>query len=387
MYNVTDMNYTRVIDEIFSQIEGVRFDVRLWNGQQLQYGKGRTKAFTLIFEDERTAKRLLSQGALGFGESYMDGTLRIQGDLEAYLRLRHQFKMIKPSLRMAAASFLASQTVPKDTKGRISYHYDLGNDFFGLFLDEKTMSYSCGLYATGKETLGVAQQNKIKLVCEWLDLPAGAKVLDLGCGWGGFAVYAAKHHGWQITSCTLSKEQLTYCKKLVRADSLQKKISLEYCDMLVDLPAGEFDAIVMLESIEHVGKQRLDPFIGKLYQKLRPGGVAYIQTTGCYREKRVDRWILKYVFPGGYLPAQLELVGAASNAGFELRKFVDDTPNYIATITEWIKGLEANRSTVEKMFDKRFYRLWELWMHGAKVAFEMRSMGLFRIELRRPDKK
>lgn len=378
------MDYARVVDEIFSQINGVRFDIRLWDNQVLQYGTGRKKAFTLVFEDEWTAKRLLSQGALGFGESYMEGKLRIEGDLEAYQRLRHQFKKIKPSVRMAIATFMAGRSVPKDTKDQISYHYDLGNDFFKLILDQETMSYSCGLYVNGNETLELAQQNKIKLVCQWLDLPPNATVLDLGCGWGGFATYAAKNHKWKITSCTLSKEQLKYCEKLVKANSLQKKISLEYSDMLKDLPDGEFDAIVMLESIEHVGKPRLNDFIGELYQKLKPGGVLYIQTTGKYKPRMPDKWTLKYVFPGGYLPSQQELVDASSEAGFELKKFVDDTPSYILTLTEWIKNFESNRSIVEKMFNEEFYRLWELWMHGAKVAFEMHSMGLFRIKLRKP---
>jgi cyclopropane-fatty-acyl-phospholipid synthase len=275
--------------------------------------------------------------------------------------------------------------VPSDRKDQIAYHYDLGNEFFKLILDHKTMSYSAGLYKTGKEELATAQQNKIKLVCEWLDLPNGATVLDLGSGWGGFATYAAQKHKWRITACTLSKEQLTYCNKLIKARSLQKLISMDYRDMIIDLPKGQFDAIVMLESIEHVGKQRLSQFIGELQKKLKPGGILYIQTTGRYKPKQVDKWTLKYVFPGGYLPAKQELLDAASNNGLEVEKFVDDTPSYIFTMTEWIKQLEQNRSTIEKMFDASFYRLWELWMHGAKVAFEVNSMNLFRIKMRKPD--
>ncbi len=378
------MSMVNLLDTIFSQVEGVRFDIDLWNGQSLQYGSGRSKAFTLVFKDEWTAKRLLSQGALGFGESYMEGKLLVEGDLEAYLSLRHQFKKIKLSPRMMAAAYLSTRSVPKNTKEQISYHYDIGNDFFGLILDQKSMSYSCGLYDKGVESLAAAQQNKIKLVCDWLDLPAGANVLDLGCGWGGFAVYAAQKHNWKITACTLSKQQYKYCQKLVKANALHKKVSLKCQDMLKDLPAGEFDAIVMIESIEHVGKSNLEDFINKLYDKLRPGGVLYIQTTGKYKPKMPDKWTLKYVFPGGYLPSQQELVDAASGAGFELQKFIDDTPSYVLTLKEWIKNLESNRSKIEQMFDPKFYRLWELWMHGAKVAFEVNSMGLFRIKLRKP---
>ena len=379
------MNYAPVVDEIFSQIRGVNFAVHLWDGKKLKYGTGPEKDFTLILEDEHTAKRLLSQGALGFGESYMDGRLRLEGDLEAYLKLRHQFKAIKPSVRLATASFLASRSMLKETKDQISYHYDIGNDFFKLILDHKTMSYSCGRYLTGKESLDSSQQNKIQMVCDWLNVPLGAKILDLGCGWGGFATFAAKKYQWQITSYTLSQQQFAYCKKRLAAESLSKYIKLQYRDMLLDLPKQQFDAIVMLESIEHVGKARLESFVKQLYERLRPGGVLYIQTTGRYQPKPPDAWTLKYVFPGGYLPSQQQLVSAASAAGFQLRKFVDDTPDYILTLTEWIRRLESNRRVIEDMFDPTVYRLWELWMHGAKVAFEVHSMGLFRIELRKPE--
>lgn len=385
MYNDADMNYARVVDDIFSQVNGVRFCLQLWDGQKFEYGKGRKKAFTLVFKNEQAAKRLLSQGALGFGEAYMDGSLRIEGDLEQYLRLRHQFKKNKPSLYTVAAVLAARKNVPKNTSERISYHYDLGNEFFGLLLDHKTMSYSCGLYLRGNESLDVAQLHKIRLVCNWLDLPAGATVLDLGCGWGGFATYAAKNHNWNIVSYTLSKEQFKYCEKKIHANSLQKKVRLEYRDMLVDLPEGKFDAIVMLESIEHVGRQRLHTYIDDLYQKLKPGGVLYIQTTGRYKPKMPDNWVLKYIFPGGYLPSQQELVDDACSAGFTLNRFIDDTPSYILTLGQWIKNLESHRRTIEGMFGKEFYRMWELWMHGAKVAFEVRSMGLFRIKLQKPN--
>ncbi len=380
------MDYAQVINEVFGQIEGVRFGIRLWDGRKLEYGKGRKKAFTLLFHEEKAAKRLLSQGSLGFGESYMDGSLQIEGSLDEYLKLRHQFKKVKPSVRLATAKLMASRDTPKDTKGRIAYHYDFSNEFFKLILDKRTMSYSSGIYVNGQENLGQAQQNKIKLVCEWIDAPSGAKILDLGCGWGGFATYAATNYDWTITSCTLSVEQLKFCKDLVRKKSLQKKILLEYRDMLTDLPDGEFDAIVMLESIEHVGKSRLNAFIKKLYQKLKPGGVLYIQASGRYKPKALDRWTLKYVFPGGYLPSQQELVDSASGSGFKLKRFVDDAPNYALTIDSWIKNLETNRHTIEKDFGVETYRLWELWMHGARIGFEVGSMGLFRMKLQRPEK-
>jgi cyclopropane-fatty-acyl-phospholipid synthase len=378
------MNYLHVIDEIFSQFTGPRFSVKLWDGQERFYGTGPSSTFTLVIDDEATVQRLLAEGALGFGESYMEGKLRVEGDLEAYLGLRHQFKHVRRSLRLVMATLLAMWSTPSNRKDQIAYHYDLGNDFFQMLLDNKTMSYSAGRYEAGSESLESAQQKKIELVCRWLDLPAGASVLDLGFGWGGFATHAAKNLHWNITGYTLSKAQLEYCQKLIEKNHLEKSISLEYRDMLEDLPTTQFDAIVMLESIEHVGQQRLVPFISQLKEVLKPGGSLYIQATGRYKPHPVDKWTLKYVFPGGYLPAKGELLAAATQAGLVVEEFQDDTPDYIRTMTEWIKNLESHRADIEAKFDKSFYRLWELWMHGAKVAFEVNSMSLFRIRLRRP---
>lgn len=378
------MNYLRVIDEIFSQFTGPKFAVKLWDGQERFYGTGPSSTFTLVIDDEATAQRLLAEGALGFGEAYMEGRLRVEGDLEAYLRLRHQFKHVRRSLRLAIATLLAVWGTPRNRKDQIAYHYDLGNDFFQMILDHKTMSYSAGRYETESENLESAQQKKIELVCRWLDLPAGASVLDLGFGWGGFATHAAKNLHWNITGYTLSNAQLEYCRKLIEKSHLKEPISLEYRDMLEDLPTTQFDAIVMIESIEHVGQQRLTPFLNKLKEMLKPGGSLYIQATGRYKSHPVDKWTLKYVFPGGYLPAKGELLTSATQAGLIVEEFQDDTPDYIRTMTEWIKNLESHRADIEKKFDKPFYRLWELWMHGAKVAFEVNSMSLFRIRLRRP---
>src|SRR3989338_5542349 len=156
------MNYVRVLEEIFSQFEGPGFSVKLWDGKERHYGAGATSVFTLLIDDAMTAQRLLGQGSLGFGESYMEGRLRIEGDLEAYFRLRHQFKYVRRSLRLLLATFLASRTIPRNRKDQIAYHYDLGNNFFQMILDHETMSYSAGRYETGSENLASAQQKKLE---------------------------------------------------------------------------------------------------------------------------------------------------------------------------------------------------------------------------------
>ncbi len=378
------MNYIQVINEIFSQFKGQKFSVKLWDGIEYFYGTENSNAFTLIIKDGKTAQRLLAQGALGFGEAYMDGSIKIEGNLEAYLRLRYQFKHIKRSLRLIFATFLAIRNVPRDRKSQIAYHYDFGNDFFQMFLDHDTMSYSAGYYETGSESLETAQQKKLELMCRWLNLPAGSSVLDLGFGWGGFAKYAVMNKQWNITGYTLSKAQLEYCRHLVKINQLGKSVLLEYKDMVDNLPITQFDGVIMIESIEHVGQKRLPRFFNKLHEVVKPGGSLVLQLTGRHKPRKVDQWTLKYVFPGGYLPSKEELISSAIHAGFLVEDFRDDTADYIRTMTEWIKRLESHKGDIERKFDKPFFRLWKLWMHGAKVAFEIETMSLFRLRLKRP---
>lgn len=377
------MNYIEVIDKFFNQYRGPKFSIELWNNKKRYYGSGASSNFNLIIKDAATVKKLLSQGSIGFGESFMDESLKVEGDIEAYLRLRHLFKKVRFSPFLAIAKFLANYTIPKDRKYQVAYHYDLGNDFFKMILDNNTMSYSAGLYKKSSESLANAQQNKIELICKWLSLPKNAYVLDLGSGWGGFALHAAKKYKWRLTGYTLSKAQLDYCRKLTKSSHLESSISFEYSDMLINFPSIKFDGIVMIESIEHVGQKNLIPFFHKIKSVLKNGAPFIVQLTGRYVPKRVDRWTLKYVFPEGYLPAKDEISEAAKDAGFLVEEFRDDTPDYIRTMAEWIKNLEKHQSSIEKMFDRRFYRLWCLWMHGAKVNFELDEMSLFRIKLRK----
>ncbi|MDO8269060.1 MAG: cyclopropane-fatty-acyl-phospholipid synthase family protein [Candidatus Levybacteria bacterium] len=376
------MNYIQVIDEIFRQFEGLKFSVLTWDGKERTYGKGKVSKFTLIFKDANTVKRLLSQGSLGFGESYMSGDIKIKGDIEAYLALRHQFKHIRKSKQLVMAKVFSDFSMSSRREDQISYHYDLGNDFFKLILDSKTMSYSSALYERESDDLGSAQLEKNEFLYKWLDLKKNDTVLDLGSGWGGFAVQAAQKHGVIVTGYTLSRQQLKFSQDLIKKGKLERLVTFKYRNML-NLPKKMFDGVLVLESIEHVGESSLPKFFQDLRSTVKLGGKLVIQTTGRYVPKRVDRWTLKYVFPGGYLPSQEELLSYARNNGFRLEEFRDDTDHYIKTISEWIINLERNKTEIEKMFSPSFFNLWQLWMHGAKVAFEMRSMGLFRFSLRR----
>lgn len=376
------MDYIHVVDEIFRQFKGQKFSIKLWDGKTRHYGAGKISAFTLTIKTPETVQRLISQGSLGFGESYMNGSLQIEGDIETYIKLRHQFKHIRKSWRMILAKFLSDRKIPKDRKSQISYHYNLGNEFFKMILDGKTMMYSSARYEKDTETLAKAQENKLKLISNWLELPKNAHILDLGSGWGGFAIYSTRIYRWNITGFTLSSKQLEYSKSLIEKNKLKSQVSFHERDITKPLPHKKYDGIVVIEAIEHVGQKSLPDFFQELKKSLKPESPLIIQTTGRYQFRRVDRWTLKYVFPGGYIPTKDELLKNAIEAGFTIENFRDDTQDYIYTISEWIHNLEKNQAKIEAMFDESFYRLWHLWMHGAKVNFELGDMSLFRMKLR-----
>jgi cyclopropane-fatty-acyl-phospholipid synthase len=375
------MNYIRAIDEVFRQFEGTKFSIKFWNGEERHYGSGDSNAFTLIFGNSVTAKNLLTKGSIGFGEAYMDGSLKIEGDLEAYIRLRHQLKKKGYSLYFIFAIIWAKISMPWSRRGQIAHHYDMGNDFFKMVLDGETMSYSAGYYEKGSDSLAAAQKNKLEQICRLFNLPAGAGVLDLGSGWGGFALHAAKNYLWSVTGYTLSKAQLDYCNQLVRDNRLESKLFFEYRDMLKDLPNSEFDGIVMIESIEHTGQKNLPALFQSIKNCLKPGSPLVIQSTIRRKIRSVDRWTLKYIFPGGYLPSQEELISLATAACFRVEEAQDETQSYIHTITDWIKNFEFHREEIEKKYGQPFYRMWKLWLHGTKVSFETGGIGSLRLHL------
>jgi len=377
--------YSAAFDEIFQQFTGPKFSLVLWNGERYEYGEGEKESFALHIKNSRVFKRLLLEGAIGFGESYMNGSLSIEGDLEAYLRLRHEFKKIKPSVRLVYAKLMAHVTSPRRTKDQIQHHYDLGNDFFSLFLDHETMSYSGAKFISDSETLGEAQKNKLDLVCKWLDLKKDSRILDLGSGWGGFAAHAAREHAWYIEGTTLSQEQLQYSDTLIERAGLEDRGSISFQDFLHDLPKSTYDGVVMLESFEHVGKENLHSFMKSVGHNVSSGAPMYMQFTGRYKEKKVDPWTLKYVFPGGHLPSKREFEEAIVGTGLVIERFEDDTEDYKKTMRMWVDAIEAHQADIEEMYGQDFFRLWKLWTHGAYVNFDIGDMSLFRVLLRKSD--
>jgi len=331
--------------------------------------------------------RILFGGSIGAAEAYMEG-LWSADDLTVVMRIlalnqKAFADMEKGLARLAATFYKLCHSARKNTKmgsrKNILAHYDLGNDFYSLFLD-KTMTYSCGIFEHEQSTLEAASQAKYDRICRKLKLEPGHRVIEIGTGWGGFAVHAAQNYGVHVTTTTISDEQYRYAEKRFRDAGLEKRISLlrkDYRDL-----QGEFDRLVSIEMIEAVGHHYYDVFFQTCSRLLKDGGLMALQaiTIGDHifdRHKRSVDFIKRYIFPGSCIPS-LTAISKATAGATDLRliHLEDITPHYVRTLREWRRRFFANIDEVRKMgYPDTFIRMWEYYLCYCEGGFTERYIG------------
>ena len=321
-------------------------------------------------------KRVLQEGSLGLGESYMDGWWQCERldmffhrVLEAKLdeQLPHHFK---DTLRIAAARLTNLQSrkrawiVGKE-------HYDLGNDLFTLMLDPY-MQYSCG-YWKEAQTLEQAQEAKLKLICEKLQLSPGMTLLDIGCGWGGLAAYAAKNYKVKVTGVTISAEQQKLAQQ--RGEGLDVTILLQdYRDL-----NQQFDRIVSVGMFEHVGPKNYATYFDVVDRNLKPDGIFLLHTIGSnLTADNVDPWMDKYIFPNGFLPS-VRHIAAAHEGHFVMEDWHNFGPDYDVTLMAWHERFLAAWPQLADKYGERFYRMFTYYLNACAGAFRARHMQLWQV--------
>lgn len=353
------------------------------------------------FADEKVARQLLLDPRLGAGETYMDGRLLIeQGDIMelAYL-LRankpfergislHRKGMFRRMLDKAAAARDAVNQ-QASAKANVSHHYDIGNALYELMLDPEHMQYSCAYWpresAGDDMTLGEAQTAKLAHIAAKLALQPGQRVLDIGCGWGGMAIYLAQNFDVSVTGITLSKEQLELARARAAAANVGEDVQFELVDYR-DLPARgiHYDRIVSVGMFEHVGRPQFETFFRAAANLLTDDGVMLLHTIGRMGEPgSTDAFTRKYIFPGGYIPALSETLAASEKA----RLIATDTEtlrlHYAKTLRQWYTKCMAHQAEIEAMYDARFFRMWTFYLAGATAAFENGGMCNYQIQFAR----
>ncbi|OHY82753.1 cyclopropane-fatty-acyl-phospholipid synthase family protein [Marinobacter sp. AC-23] len=353
----------------------------------------------LIIHDQSTWRDLLTGGSVGAAEAYVAGDWS-SPDLVALLRFftrnidrMNEFEdrfswVTKPALK---GLHWLNRNTKDGSRKNISAHYDLGNDLFETFLDS-TMMYSSAIYPSSESTLEEAAVHKLETICQKLDLQPSDRVIEIGTGWGGFAIHAAKHYGCHVTTTTISKEQLELAQQRVRSEGLEDKITLLFDDYR-DL-AGQFDKLVSIEMIEAVGPQFLNSYFNQINALLKPDGLALVQAINMPEQryqralKNVD-FIQRFIFPGSFIPsfgAILDSVRSQSN--LVLTHSEDAGFHYARTLNDWCSRFMANSEKLESIgYDQAFRKLWHFYFAYCEAGFGERAIGVSQLVFAKPENK
>ena len=366
-------------------------------GRNRTYGRGAPEV-RLTVHDPAFYRRLALHGSVGAGESYMDGDWDCD-DLVALVRLMARNRPALERLEgwAAAPAALANaighwrrRNSKPGSRSNIGAHYDLGDALFELFLDERMM-YSAAVFDRGDETLDEASEAKLARLCRKLDLQQGDHLLEIGCGWGGLALFAAERFGCKVTAVTLSKAQRQRTCERVAERGLGGQVEVKLCDYR-DLE-GRYDKLVSVEMVEAVGHQYLDAYFRACARLLRPDGLMAMQAIvirdSAYRRAlREADFIKKHIFPGSFMPSVSVLTAAAAKADLSLANLEDFAGDYALTLREWRRRLDANAARAMALgFDERFLRLWRFYFAYCEGGFLERAISdvqmLFTMPARR----
>ena len=353
------------------------FTVRL-EGKEYPIGDGKSE-FTVNFKKPISKTALLTSTSLALGEAYMDGDLEIEGDL--YYALDHFLgQMGKFSANASALKKLVHSSVSKkNQKKEVTSHYDIGNDFYKLWLDE-TMSYSCGYFKNPDDTLYQAQVNKVDYILQKLNLKEGMTLLDVGCGWGYLLMEAAKKYKIKGVGITLSQEQCTEFNRRIRQEGLQDSLKVQIMDYR-DLPQSgyTFDRVVSVGMAEHVGRPNYQLFISCVSQVLKEGGVFLLHFISALKEHAGDPWIKKYIFPGGTVPSLREMISCMAEDNFHIMDVENLRLHYNKTLLCWAENFHRHLAQERTLFDERFLRMWDLYLNACAATFHNGIIDLHQI--------
>ncbi len=336
------------------------------------------RPWDIVVHNPKFFQRLLAHGSLGLGESYMDGWWDSSELDECIARLlRSQADQALPVTAEAVMEavkyrFFNPQT-QLGSKKVARQHYDLGNEWYESMLDPY-MQYSCG-YFKNTDNLATAQEQKLDLICRKLQLQKGMTLLDIGCGWGGLARFAAEHYGASVTGINISKEQIAYGREKT------KGMNIEIRDCDYRKIEGTFDRIVSVGMFEHVGPKNYATYMKAVRKAVKPEGLALIHTIGRnHRTGGAEPWIEKYIFPNSILPTSQEVIKAAENH-FVLEDWHNFGAYYDKTLMAWHKNAEAHWNEFKEQYGERFHRMWTYYLLSCAGSFRARTIQLWQLVL------
>lgn len=371
-----------MLQKLFSYIKVGAFTLVFWDGQEQKFGEGEP-FFKLEIRDKSIAGRLVKNPVLAFGEGYVDGSIVLEGEISEVVRLinlNKEFtgKYTAVKVGQKVASFLRRASVRKQKKD-VRYHYDLGNDFFALWLDP-TMSYSCAYFRSPEDSLEQAQLQKIDHTLKKLQLKAGETLLDIGSGWGWLIIRAAQQYGVNATGVTVSKEQYSKTMELIEKNQITHLVEVAPLDYR-ELAATnrKFDKIVSVGMFEHVGRANMPVYMAAVRDMLKPGGLSLLHTITHTTEGPVNPWTDKYIFPGGYVPSLREVVWLLPDYDFHLLDVECLRMHYAITLERWTENFENNVGKVKENYGEKFVRMWRLYLQSSAASFRYSGLSIHQI--------
>ncbi|MBW3578187.1 MAG: cyclopropane-fatty-acyl-phospholipid synthase family protein [Actinobacteria bacterium] len=392
----------RIVERIHRRVAaatGHQWPIRLWDGTEL----GPDDApFRLVLRRPSALRALLAPGDVAAGEAYLGGDVDVEGDLVAALRAAARTQRQQLPLPTSAALAVDLLRLPPPPacgdrrirlRGRahslardreaVRAHYDVGNDFYALFLD-RNLVYSCAYFADRDEPLDVAQERKLDLICRKLALRSGDRFLDIGCGWGALVLHAARHYGVHATGVTISQGQYDLGRERIRQAGLADRVELVLADYREI--RGRFDAVASVGMFEHVGPDELEEYFSRCFALTARSGrfLNHGITTGGRGVVRdftrdSDTFLARYVFPDGGLVPAWEAVRHTERAGFELIDVEQLRPHYELTLRKWVRRLEVNHDIAVRAASEAVYRIWRVYMAAAAVGFATNELGVIQV--------
>ncbi|MFZ7103692.1 MAG: class I SAM-dependent methyltransferase [Peptococcaceae bacterium] len=371
-----------LLDNFFATLTQGGFSVRYWDGEEIAYGSSPPRV-KIIFNEPLPLSFNLTDPMVTLGEAYMDEIIDFEGSMDEIMKLidlnKDNFSVKTKGILGNAVKTANTLALKLTQKSNIHHHYDLGNDFFALWLDE-SMSYSCGYFKNPADTLYQAQMQKIDHTLKKLQLKPGEKLLDIGSGWGQLIIRAAQAYDVQAVGITLSEEQYQATLEQIKSKHLEDKVAVKLQDYL-DLQEEiyQFDKIVSVGMFEHVGRENLPKYMEKVSNLLKPGGLSLLHSIMGTNEKGVNSWITKYIFPGGYIPSLRETIWLLPQYDFHLLHAESLRMHYAMTLDRWHKNYLKNWDTVQEKFGRKFARMWSLYLQGCAANFRVSGLNIYQL--------
>lgn len=359
--------------------------VILWDGKEVAGGGG-TPAVGLLIRDRGALWRLLANPLLHFGDDYSAGRIEIEGGLVALLEIVYRTMARTSRFKRVSDPAAYRRNQPKlnslsGSRDNIHHHYDIGNDFYRLWLDAE-MLYTCAYFPDKAATLEDAQIAKMDLVCRKLRLRPGQTVVDAGCGWGALARHMAKRYGVTVKAYNISHEQIAYARQRAGIEGVDGKV--EYIEDDYRNISGRYDAFVSVGMLEHVGPDHYQELGRVIDRSLTERGIGLIHTIGQNRSTPMSPWFLKRIFPGSYPPTLREMMDVFEPWGFTVLDVENLRLHYAKTVEHWLQRFELHQDRIQEMFDECFVRAWRLYLSGCISNFSLGTLQLFQVVFSRP---